>query len=67
MNRDHFGVLIFPTRPEESAQSIPPPARHDVNVEVRNALAYGVVDGDKTPVAVHSLLHGSSHKLGIRE
>ena len=42
-------------RPEEAAQAIFFPPRHDVNVQVRHALAYAVVHRDKCALGFHRL------------
>ena len=52
-------VSIPLSGPEEASEAVPAPSRDDVDVEVRNALANAVVDGDKGAVRVQAQLDGS--------
>ena len=56
---DVVDVSIPLSGPEEASEAVPAPSRDDVDVEVRNALANAVVDGDKGAVRVQAQLDGS--------
>src|SRR5690242_5047329 len=49
-------ALVLLPRPEEAFQSVAFAARHDMDVQVRNALAYMVIDGDESALCAQRLL-----------
>jgi hypothetical protein len=49
-------------RPEESPQTVSSTSRHDMNVEVRDALADLVVDGDKGSRCLHRGAYGNRYR-----
>src|ERR1035438_5308903 len=51
-------ILVFLPWPEESFEAILLLAGHDVDVEMRHALAHAVVDGDKGTFRAQRRLHG---------
>src|SRR5438067_1604126 len=55
--------LVLPPRPEEAAQAVALPARHDVDVEVRHALRDLGVDRGEAPVRPEAFLHGAGDAL----
>ena len=55
--------LVTNARPEEAAQPILATPRHDVHVEMRNALTDDVVDGNERAVAVERVGHASRDSL----
>ncbi len=55
--------LVTNARPEEAAQTILATPRHDVHVEVRDALTDDVVDGYERAVAVECVGHASRDSL----
>ncbi|MEY2416372.1 MAG: hypothetical protein QOH53_1706, partial [Ilumatobacteraceae bacterium] len=55
--------LVANARPEEAAQTILATPRHDMHVEVRDALTDDVVDGNERPVAVECGGHASRDSL----
>lgn len=64
----HFGVvLIMAARPEESLEAVTLPPRHHVNVNVRHALAYTVVDRDERSLRAECLFHQRAETAGLRE
>ena len=54
-------------RPEEAAKAIFFPARHDMHMQVRNALADTVVYADERAFRIQSSLNCASEHLNIRE
>lgn len=52
-------------RPEEALESVLLSARHDVNVQMRNALAYAIVDGYERAFGFHPEFDGARQKLRI--
>ena len=54
-------------RPEETAQAIFLPARNDVYVQVRHALAHSIVNRDKRALRLHAPLDGARQHLDIAE
>ena len=61
------GSFVRLPRPEEAAQAILLAPRHDVDVQVRNALADAVVDGHESAVRHQRQFHRARQQLGIRE
>ena len=55
------------TRPEETAQAVAAVPGHDVHVEVRHALADGVVDGHEGAVGAERAHHRARHTLDDAE
>ncbi len=62
-----FLAGIGNARPEEASQSVFPAPGHDVDVQVRHALAHAIVDGDKGTVGAHARFDGARQALGGRE
>src|SRR4051812_15905664 len=65
-NTNPFGLLgrgIFGPRPEESAESVLGPAGDDVNVQMGNALADTVVNGDEGSLGVEGDFDGAAEVL----
>ena len=60
-------VRIPLSGPEEASEAIPVPPGNDVDVEVRDALADAVVDGDEGAVGVQAQLNRAGQRLDIRE
>src|ERR1022692_4305090 len=58
-------ALVFLPRPEEAAESVFLAARHDVDMQMRHALAHAVVDRHKRAFTLHGLLHGSRQEPGV--
>jgi len=56
-------IGVSSTGPEEAFQTVFGPARNDVNMQVRHALADAIVDGDERPRGVQTLLHGGAEQL----
>src|SRR6058998_3862245 len=50
-------VLVLVPRPEESSQPVPSPPRDDVDVQMWDALAHAVVEGDERALGVEAFLH----------
>ena len=55
----HLAFFIGPAWPEESAKPVLRPARHDVDVQVRHALAYAIVDRHERTFGPESFLNGA--------
>jgi 4-carboxymuconolactone decarboxylase len=55
--------LVLHARPEEAAQAVLASPRHDVHVEVSDALAHHVVDRDERAVATECGRHSSRYSL----
>ena len=53
--------------PEEPAETVLAPARHDVDVEVRDALAHHVVLGHEGALGVEAVLHRDREALHLGE
>jgi hypothetical protein len=64
---EHFSFLIGAARPEKAAQAVLAFARDDVDMEMGDALADDVVDGDEGAVCFHCCLHFSSEHLSVGE
>jgi len=62
---DVLVIRVLLTRPEESAQAVFAATRHDVHVQMRNALADRVVDGHESPLGVHRLLDSVGKDLHV--
>ena len=56
-------VLVLSARPEKALEAVPLRARHDVNVEVRHALAHSVVGGQERALGSEGLLHGAREEV----
>src|SRR6266511_5933702 len=65
--QDGFLILVGVPRPEKTFQAVLPPARHDVDVQMRNTLADVVVDGDQGAMSFQALLHSACQQLGVGE
>ena len=52
-------------RPEEAPQSVFLAARDKVHVQMRNALADLIVDGDERSLRLHRLLDGARQQLHV--
>ena len=63
--------MFFPrmrlARPEEAAQAVLFAARHNVHMQMRNALADAIVDGDERSLGLHRLLDGAREQLHVGE
>ena len=64
---EHFSFLIGATGPEKATKTVLAFARDDVDMEVRDALADDVVDGDEAAVCFHCCLHFSGEHLSVGE
>ena len=67
---DLSDMIVVPVplpRPEEAFEAIPAPPGNDVDVEVGDALADSVVDGDERAVRVHAQFDRSGQRLDVRE
>src|SRR5439155_11356863 len=62
-----LGGLVAEPRPEEAAQAVLLAPGHDVDVEVRHALADAVVDGHEAAVRLHPVLHRRGQRAGPQE
>ena len=51
-------IFVCPPRPEETPESVLTVARHDMNVEVRHALAYAIIDRHQRAVGAEPGLYG---------
>src|SRR5580658_7150174 len=51
--------------PEEATQAVLFTSRHDVHMQMRNALADTIVDGDERSFGRHSVLDGASEQLDV--
>ena len=51
--------------PKEASEAIPAPSRDDVDVEVRDALADAVVDGDERAVRVQAQFNRARQRLDV--
>jgi len=58
-----FRVSVLPARPEKSPQSISFAARYDVNVQMRDALADPIVDGDERSLGLQRRFHSPAEQL----
>ena len=67
MEGEHFSFLVGAAGPEEAAQAVLAFAWDDVDVEVRDALADDVVDGDEGAVCLHCCLHFAGEHLSVGE
>ena len=67
MEGEHFTFLVGAAGPEEAAQAVLAFAWDDVDVEVRDALADDVVDGDEGAVCLHCCLHFAGEHLSVGE
>lgn len=62
-----FVIPVRISRPEKPLEAVPHPSRHDVNVQVRNALADAVVDRDKAAFRFHASLDRFRNELNARK
>ncbi len=63
-------MLVVPIRlpgPEKASEAIPAPPGNHMHVEVRDALADAVVDGDERAVRVQSRFDRAGQRLDVRE
>ncbi len=66
----HLHVHVVPIRlsgPEEASEAVPAPPGNDVDVEVGDALADAVVDGDERAVRVQARFDRAGQSLDVRE
>ena len=62
----HLGlVFVCPPRPEETPESVFAAARHDMNVEVRHALAYANIDRHQRAVGAEPGLYRRGQKRAL--
>jgi hypothetical protein len=53
-----FNARIFVARPHKSSQAVTLAPRDHMHVKMRHALAHNIIDGDKTSLRLHCILHG---------
>jgi hypothetical protein len=62
---DRACILVGLTRPEEAFEAIFAPARHDMAMQVRDALADTIVDSDEGAVGFQPTLDRAGQELGV--
>jgi len=64
----HFAFrFIWRAGPEESFEPVTLAPRHDMNVQVHDALAHAIVDGEKRSLGLHRALDRTREQLRIGE
>jgi hypothetical protein len=62
---DRRRILVGLARPEEALEAVLASPWHDMDMQMRNALADAVVDGDEGPVGLQAMLDRSRQELGV--
>jgi hypothetical protein len=62
---DRAFIFVRPAWPEEAFEAVFAVARHDMDVQMGDALADAVVDGDEGTMSLQAMLDRSRQELGI--